>query len=110
MHTAVGDTASVGFERLTASQTQAKRILYVKTIVRLLRLCGAKNQQLLSTPDGLLAFRAAIVRLLDLIDGFLPTSGDTSAADATRCNDQDTIDLMIEIVGSLQLPGEFTSK
>lgn len=51
------------------SQLQAKRILYVKSIVRLLRLCGSKYQQLLTTPDGLKSFHTAIFNLLALING-----------------------------------------
>lgn len=51
------------------SQLQVKRILYVKTIVRLLRLCGSKYQQLLTTPDGLKSFHTAIFNLLALING-----------------------------------------
>lgn len=51
------------------SQLQAKRILYVKSIVRLLRLCGSKYQQLLTTPDGLKSFHSAIFNLLSLING-----------------------------------------
>lgn len=51
------------------SQLQAKRILYVKSIVRLLRLCGSKYQPLLTTPDGLKSFHSAICNLLSLING-----------------------------------------
>lgn len=51
------------------SQLQAKRILYVKSIVRLLRLCGSKYQQLLTTPDGSKSFHSAIFNLLALING-----------------------------------------
>lgn len=53
------------------SQVKAKRILYVKSIVRLLRLCGSKYQQLLSTPDGLKSFHSAIFNLLTLISGVI---------------------------------------
>lgn len=98
---------NVGIERsASGTETQAKRILYVKTIVRLLRLCGSKYQQLLATSDGLGAFRAAVGRLLDLIDGLASVAG----AEAASIGQRETVDLMIEMVGSLQLPGEFTSK
>lgn len=50
-------------------QVTAKRILYVKSIVRLLRLCGSKYQQLLTTADGSKSFHLAIFNLLRLIDG-----------------------------------------
>lgn len=49
-------------------QVKAKRILYVKSIVRLLRLCGSKYQQLLTTSDGSKSFHLAIFNLLRLID------------------------------------------
>lgn len=49
------------------SQMRAKRILYVKSIVRLLRLCGSKYQQLLTTADGSKSFNSAIFNLLTLI-------------------------------------------
>lgn len=86
---------------MAAHQIQSKRILYVKTIVRLLRLCGSKYQQLLSTKDGQAAYYSAVIRLLETVD---------SVTSAGVCNDSNTSDFMIEIVGSLQLPGEFTSK
>lgn len=86
---------------LAAHQIQAKRILYTKTIVRLLRLCGSKYQQLLSTKDGQRMYHASVIRLLEIVD---------SVTSAGVCSDSDTGDLMIEIVGSLQLPGEYTSK
>lgn len=97
-------------------QSQAKRILYVKTIVRLLRLCGSKNQQLLTTADGVTAFRAAVMRLLNAIDelaggGQLEQSERAEAVErGMPITDREIVDLMIEVVGSLQLPGEFTSK
>lgn len=85
----------------SANQIQAKRILYVKTMVRLLRLCGSKHQQLLGTKNGLQAFHEAVIRLIDTVDSIAKLD-ETSEANIT--------DLMIEIVGSLQLPGENTSK
>lgn len=35
------------------SQVQAKRILYVRSITRLLKGCGAKSQKLLATNQGM---------------------------------------------------------
>lgn len=86
---------------LAQHQIQAKRILYVKTVVRLLRLCGSKYQQLLSTKDGQRTYHAAVLRLMDVVHAI------TSAG---VCVDADTGDLIIEIVRSLELPGEFTSR
>lgn len=95
--------------------TVAKRALYVKTIVRLLRLCGTKNQQLLSAAEGVQAFRAAVRRLLDAIDALAGGGGDAHATPtafvaSSSIPEAETIELMDEVVGSMQLPGEFTSK
>lgn len=51
------------------SQIQSKRILYVKSIVRMLRLCGSKYQQLLATPEGVKSFHTAVIDLIKLIEG-----------------------------------------
>lgn len=65
----------------------------------MLRLCGSKNQQLLATPDGIKAFHTAVLDLLGLILGV-----------ATKDKHGEIVHLMIEVVGSLQSQGEFTSK
>lgn len=107
------------------SQLQAKRILYVKSIVRLLRLCGSKYQQLLTTPDGLKSFHTAIFNLLALINGVV-TKGKPIVFESIKVwtkltcvwiyeknqieNELDGISMMNEIVGSIQLQGEFTSR
>lgn len=66
-----------------ASQLQAKRILYIKSIVRMLRLCGSKYQQLLTTPDGSKSFHSAIVNLLTLVNGAV-TKGNLNASDVIQ--------------------------
>lgn len=55
---------------MTSSQQHSllKRILYVKTVVRMLRLCGSKYQQLLSTKEGLSSYHLAVTDLLNLIE------------------------------------------
>lgn len=50
------------------SQMQAKRILYVKNVVRMLRICGSRHHQLLSTAEGLSSFNSAVVDLIDMIE------------------------------------------
>ncbi len=45
-----------------------KRVLYVKTVVRMLRLCGSKYQQLLTTKEGLSSYHSAVNDLLNLIE------------------------------------------
>lgn len=47
---------------------QSKRLLYVKSIVRMLRLCGSKYQQLMATGDGQISFNAAVSNLMTLIN------------------------------------------
>lgn len=55
---------------MTSSQQHSllKRLLYVKTVVRMLRLCGSKYQQLLSTKEGLSSYQSAVNDLLSLIE------------------------------------------
>lgn len=56
----------------TSSSSQqhslVKRVLYVKTVVRMLRLCGSKYQQLLTTKEGLSSYHSAVNDLLNLIE------------------------------------------
>lgn len=54
----------------TSSQKHSllKRTLYVKTVVRMLRLCGSKYQQLLSTKEGLSSYHSAVNDLLNLVE------------------------------------------
>lgn len=47
---------------------QSKRLLYVKTIVRLLRQCGIKYQQLLSNKEGISSFHTTVIELIFLIE------------------------------------------
>lgn len=84
------------------SQMKAKRILYVKSIVRLLRLCGSKYQQLLTTADGSKSFHAAISNLLTLIGSIVNREKEKDNTDA--------VNMMFEVVSSIQLQGEFTSR
>lgn len=65
------------------SQMQSKRILYVKTIVRMLRLCGSKNQQLLTTPEGAKAFQATVIDLIKLIEGVVSKGNSLALNDKT---------------------------
>lgn len=53
------------------SQMQAKHILYVKNVVRMLRICGVRHQQLLSTTEGMSSFHAAVVDLIDMIEAIV---------------------------------------
>lgn len=83
------------------TQIQSKRILYVRSIVRLLRACGTKYQQLLTTSDGLKSFRKSVGELLNLIELIENKRED---------NLNDGINLMIEVVCSFQGQGEVSSR
>lgn len=76
----------------------SKRILYVKNVVRLLRMSVSKYQDLLSKADGQKSFDAAVCNLMISINAF------ASKEDETSC-----INIMEEIIGSIQTQGEFTS-
>lgn len=89
---------------LSPSQVQAKRMLYVKSVIRMLRLCGSKYQQLLSHKDGLKSFHSAVVHLLTIIDNVTAANSDRKYAET------EAINLMMEVVGSFQSQGEFTSR
>lgn len=90
---------------LPKSQIQAKRILYVKSVVRLLRLCGSKHQQLISHKDGSKSFYAAVTQLLYLIE-----SATCSGDDDAEYRSIESINLMIEVIGTFQVQGEFTAR
>uniref|UniRef100_A0A336MQE8 CSON004001 protein n=1 Tax=Culicoides sonorensis TaxID=179676 RepID=A0A336MQE8_CULSO len=85
------------------SEINAKRLLYVRMITRLLRGCGTKYHQLLSTVDGTKAFNAVIGDLLTLIEK--STKNETE-------NEQEKVItlLLIELLGSLQSQNEFTAR
>lgn len=53
----------------------------------------------MTTADGLKSFHSAISNLLALINGVV-----------TKDNEIDGINMMIEVIGSIQLQGEFTSR
>lgn len=53
------------------SQMHAKHILYVKNVVRMLRICGSRHHQLLSTAEGLSSFHSAVVDLIDMIEAIV---------------------------------------
>lgn len=95
---------------LPKSQIQAKRILYVKSVIRLLRLCGSKHQQLLSHKDGLKSFYAAVSQLLALIESTTTYYGGGGVDDDGEYRSNETVNLMIEVIGTFQVQGEFTSR
>lgn len=86
------------------SQFQAKRILYVRSIVRLLRTCGSKYQQLLSTKPGTQAFHNSVLTLLTVIENIL------IKLDSTKERTIEGNNLMMEIICSLQTLNPATSK
>ncbi|XP_039453437.1 ectopic P granules protein 5 homolog isoform X1 [Culex pipiens pallens] len=86
------------------SQVQAKRILYVRTTVRLLNACGAKYQKLLGTKQGVQAFHNAVLGLLNTIETVL------LQIRTVKDREFEAKNLMAEVVVSLQSQGEYTSR
>lgn len=93
------------FEVVSHHQLQAKRICYTRNVVRLLRLCGAKNPRLLETKEGLSAMKSAVCDLLDTIEN-LAQKSKSSREDLEK----EVQNLMMEICGSIQTQSEQTSK
>lgn len=85
------------------SEINAKRLLYVRMMTRLLRGCGTKYQQLLSSVDGTKAFNGVIIDLLSLIENATKNEKET---------DRESIvtSLFMEILGSLQSQSESTAR
>lgn len=81
-------------ENGVSSQHQAKRLLYVRTIIRLLRSCGAKYVKLLLTPEGIKTFHTATILLLSDISSF--------TADCYGTENAETINLLSEYVNALK--------
>lgn len=87
----------------------------------MLRLCGSKYQQLLATPDGVKSFHTAVIDLIKLIEGVVNKGREENelynkldvnlvSINIIVDNQQDAVHMMIEIVGSLQSQGEYTSR
>ncbi|XP_058444577.1 ectopic P granules protein 5 homolog [Malaya genurostris] len=86
------------------SQIQTKRILYVRTTVRLLNACGSKYQKLLGTKPGVQAFQNAVLGLLNMIETVL------LQIKSTKDREFDAKNLVAEVVVSLQAQGEYSRK
>lgn len=83
-------------QNLQQSVLMAKRMVYVRSIVRLLRSCDAKMHQLMSTKQGRDLFNEACCSLLNLIDScFL---------DADESQTTDVINLIVTILQGMTLP------
>ncbi|XP_063706197.1 ectopic P granules protein 5 homolog [Culicoides brevitarsis] len=81
----------------------AKKLLYVRMMTRLLRGCGTKYHQLLSGVEGTKAFNAIIADLLTLIEN--------SAKNEPEIDREANITtLFMEILGSLQTQSESTAR
>lgn len=79
-------------ENGVTSQHQAKRLLYIRTIIRLLRSCGAKYVKLLLTSEGVKTFHTATILLLSEISTF--------TMDCYGTENTETINLMSEYVNA----------
>lgn len=97
--------SSFGGEFLPQSKSEAnaKRLLYVRMMTRLLRGCGTKYQQLLSTTEGTKAFNTIICDLLTLIQNSTKDDSETEREAAITT-------LLMEILGSLQTQSESTAR
>lgn len=95
-----------------SSLIQSKRILYVQSIVRLLRTCATKHQKLLDTKDGLIAYQNAIIELIEDIEqiGNSIASINESIISDRRDIEKEILNMISEIICSLTSQSEFTSK
>lgn len=123
LQTATEMTIGPSGEVNVTSQSKAKRILYVRSIVRLLRSCGSKYQQLLNSRDGVKSFHGVIIDLLTNIQTLLE-KGTTILihpkdfflnklyviVEDHAHRETESRNIMIEFIGSLQTQSEFTSK
>ncbi|XP_055908978.1 ectopic P granules protein 5 homolog isoform X2 [Eupeodes corollae] len=83
----------------------AKRILYARFIVKLLRMCATKHNKLVATKDGFKAFSTALQELMDLMERSVVIFCTTK-----KERDQEALNLMIEIIVSMQSHNQETSK
>lgn len=78
------------------SVLMAKRMAYVRSVVRLLRGCDAKLHQLMGTKQGRDLFNDACVSLLNLIDSCFQN------ADETQINE--VVNLVVTIIQGMGMP------
>jgi hypothetical protein len=78
------------------SVLMAKRMAYVRSIVRLLRGCDAKLHQLISTKQGRDLFNESLGSLLNIIDACFLN------ADETQMND--VVNLVVTIIQGMAVP------
>lgn len=83
----------------------AKRILYARSNVRLLRMCAAKHNKLVATKDGFKAFSNALQDILNLMERTVSTVCTTKEE-----REQEALNLMIEIIVSMQSQSQEISK
>ena len=79
----------------------AKRMTYVRSVVRLLKGCDAKLHQLMATKQGQEMFHQACMALLSSIESCFTSSHDESSREATT--------LLLPIIENMAVP-ESTSK
>lgn len=91
------------FPTQTTSEINAKRLLYVRMMTRLLRGCGTKHHQLVATQDGTQAFNSVIVDLLCLIENSTKNEKESDRESIVRT-------LFMEVLGSLQSQSEATAR
>lgn len=85
------------------SQIQAKRILYVRSSVRLLKSCGTKLSPMLAKKEGKQMFQEACLNLLNLIAACFGKG-------SSKEKEMEATNLMFEIVGSIDSHSESSIK
>lgn len=90
-----------------STNATAKRILYTRTMVRLLRSCAAKNQKLLATKQGVQTYTIAFQDLIYTLNQAIKALCINKTLDILR---KEALNLMIEVVVPMQSQSEETSK
>lgn len=84
-------------------QASAKRMLYTRSIVRMQRVCGAKNKKLLASKEGQRSFTNAFLELLQSIDQAISGSSVHRTPEEQR---REALNLMLELVAPTQTQSE----
>lgn len=84
-------------------QATAKRMLYTRSIVRMQRVCGAKNKKLLANKDGQRSFTNSFLGLLQSIDQAISGSSENRTPEEQR---REALNLMLELVAPTQTQSE----
>lgn len=87
------------------NSARAKRMLYVRVYVQLLRMCAAKHVKLIETMQGIKAFKNACIELLNVMDEIVESQNkdpENQAAEASN--------LMVQVLLPMDIQAEAISK